>query len=90
MNLLAAFFCSASVGVFVYTVKFVLDNLEFFNPEESASKEKKKKVKKKEKSKKKTIVTSDQIIPNSVKYLSAVFSASSYFFSFKYFSVSQI
>jgi len=73
MNLLAAIFCSASVGVFVYTVKLVLDNLEFFNPKESASKEKTKKVKKKEKSKKKTVVTSDLIIPNGVKYLSAVF-----------------
>ena len=42
MNLLAAIYCSASIGVFVYTVKFVLDNLGLFNPKKIAKKEKRK------------------------------------------------
>lgn len=73
MNLLGAIFCSASVGVFVFAVKLVLDNLGLFNPIEDVKKNKTKKLKKKEKSKKKTTATSDNIIPDYVKYLSAVF-----------------
>jgi len=73
MNLLAAIYCSASVGVFVYTVKLVLDNLRLFNPKENVKKDKTKKLKKKEKSKKKTSTANDNVIPDDVKYLSAVF-----------------
>ncbi len=73
MNLLAAFYCSTSVGVFVYTVKLVLDNLRLFIPKENVKKDKTKKLKKKDKSKKKTITTNNNAIPDSIKYLSAVF-----------------
>lgn len=31
MNLLAAIWCSIAVGIFIYTVKFILDNLESFS-----------------------------------------------------------
>jgi len=73
MNLLAAIFCSASVGVFVYTVKLVLDNLGLFNPKENVKKHKAKKIKKRDKSKKKTVTVNDNVIPDGVKYLAAVF-----------------
>ncbi len=73
MNLLAAIYCSASVGVFVYTVKLVLDNLGLFNPKENVKKDKTKKLKKKDKSKKETASTNDNVIPDNIKYLSAVF-----------------
>jgi len=73
MNLLASIFCSASVGVFVYTVKLMLDNLGLFNPKENVKKQKVKKIKKKDKSKKKIVTANDNVIPDNVKYLSAVF-----------------
>ena len=73
MNLLAAIYCSASVGVFVYTVKLMLDNLGLFNPKENDKKDKTNKINKKEKTKKKTDTTNNNIIPDSIKYLSAVF-----------------
>ncbi len=73
MNLLAAIYCSASVGVFVYTVKLVLDNLGLFKPKENDNKDKTKKLKKKEKNKKKTVTTNDNNIPDSIKYVSAIF-----------------
>lgn len=73
MNLLSAIFSSVSVGVFVYTVKLVLDNLGLFNTKENVKKHKVKKIKKKDKSKKKTVTANDNIIPEDVKYLSAVF-----------------
>jgi len=73
MNLLAAIYCSASVGVFVYTVKLVLDNLGLFNRKENVKKDKTKKLRKKKMSKKKTSTANDNVIPDGVKYLSAVF-----------------
>jgi hypothetical protein len=73
MNLLAAIYCSASVGVFVYTVKLVLDNLGLFKPKENDNKDKTKKLKKKGKNKKKTVTTNDNNIPDSIKYVSAIF-----------------
>ncbi len=51
MNLLAAIYCSASVGVFVYTVKLVLENLKLFNSKENYKKDKQKKIKKREEQK---------------------------------------
>jgi len=73
MNLLAAIFCSASVGVFVYTVKLVLDNLGLFNPKENVKKQKAKKIKKKDQGKKKAVIINDNVIPDGVQYLAAVF-----------------
>ncbi len=73
MNLLGAIFCSASVGVFVYTVKLVLDNLGLFNSKENVKKHKAKKIKKKDKSKKKAVIINDNVIPDGIKYSSAVF-----------------
>jgi hypothetical protein len=73
MNLLAAIYCSISVGVFVFTIKFVLDNLGLLNSKENVKEDKKKKLKKKEKIKNKSVVIIDYVIPDYVKYLAAVF-----------------
>lgn len=47
LNILAAIYCSAAVGVFTYTIKYCLDNLSSFKTKSSVQKESSKKEKKK-------------------------------------------
>jgi hypothetical protein len=72
LNLLAAIWCSAGIGVFVYTVKYTLDNLNSFRNNASKSL---KSTKEKRRDKKINKTVSDQIIiPENKKYFSAIFS----------------
>lgn len=47
LNILAAIYCSAAIGVFTYTIKFCLDNLSAFEKTKPVQKESLKKEKKK-------------------------------------------
>jgi hypothetical protein len=47
LNILAAIYCAAAVGVFTYTIKYCLDNLSSFKTKNSVQKESSKKEKKK-------------------------------------------
>ena len=69
LNILAAIYCSAGVGVFTYTIKYCLDNLSVFQ-KKTASKESSKKERKKGKEQpaEKPIV-----IPENFKLITAVF-----------------
>jgi hypothetical protein len=70
LNILAAIYCSAGVGVFTYTIKYCLDNLSLFKKKSSvkeSSKKEKKKVK--EQSAAEKVVE----IPENFKLLAAVF-----------------
>lgn len=46
LNMLAAIYCSLAVGIFVYSAKFILDHLAFFQVVSSTGKKKKDKTKK--------------------------------------------
>ena len=70
MNLLAAIYCSAAVGVFTFTIKYSIDNLSGFKKKTSA-KESSKKEKKKGKEQSKPEKPVD--IPENLNLLSAVF-----------------
>ena len=70
LNILAAIYCAAAVGVFTYTIKFSLDNLSIFKKKNPVQKESSKKNKKKGK----TEQPEKQIeIPENLKILTAVF-----------------
>ncbi|NWG29026.1 MAG: DUF2723 domain-containing protein [Ignavibacteriaceae bacterium] len=70
LNILAAIYCSAAVGVFTYTIKYCLDNVSVFkkkiSEKESAKKEKKK-------FKEQNAIVKQNEIPENFKLLSAVF-----------------
>jgi hypothetical protein len=69
LNILAAIYCSAGVGVFTYTIKYCLDNLSVFKKNNSLKESSKKEKKKgKEQQAEKIIV-----IPENFKLLTAVF-----------------
>lgn len=70
MNLLAAIYCTAAVGVFTYTIKHCLDKISFFR-KKNLSKESAKKEKKK--SKEQSEPEKPTQIPENLKLLSAVF-----------------
>ena len=72
LNILAAIYCSAAVGVFTYTIKYCLDNLSSFKTKSSVQKESSKKDKKKGKYQ---IEKSDKQVELSenVKLITAVF-----------------
>ncbi len=68
MNILAALWCSLGVALFVYTSKFILDNLEkFAAPKKGRSK---KEVKTKSKEKTRTSVK-PAVLPESIKYIAS-------------------
>ena len=71
LNILAAIYCSAAVGVFTYTIKYCLDNLSSFKTKKSIKKEQSKKEKKK--SKEQTSTEKAIEIPEYFKLLTAVF-----------------
>jgi len=72
LNILAAIYCAAAIGVFSYTIKFCLDNLSSFKNKSAVQKESSKKDKKKSKEKvEKTEKLAE--IPENLKLLAAVF-----------------
>ena len=72
LNILAAIYCSAAVGVFTYTIKYCLDNLSSFKKKSSVQKESSKKEKKK--SKEQVEKAEREVnIPETLKLLTAVF-----------------
>ena len=72
LNILAAIYCSAAVGVFTYTIKYSLDHLSSFKKKSSVQKESSKKEKKK--SKEQVEKADKQInIPEDLKLLASVF-----------------
>lgn len=73
MNLLAAIYCAAAVGLFVQTVRFVLDNLEKFNLKKSTEVKKPKKKGRKENDTAVVRKTDQKDIPEIVKLFASVF-----------------
>ena len=68
LNILAALWCSLGVGMFVYTSKFILDNIDRFRPFGKTRELKRKKTKQKETKK----VQSGYRIPESLKYMASI------------------
>ncbi len=68
LNLLASIWCAAGVSIFVYTVKYILDNINFFR----AAKKVEVKSKKKKKSKEIAALVQTFSIPESRKYLASI------------------
>ncbi len=69
LNLLAAIWCSAGIAIFVYTSKFVFDNINSFV---TLKKEPLQKSKRKKKIKEVTKATSTIIIPENKKYFAVI------------------
>ncbi len=69
MNLLAAIWCAMGTSVFVYTAKYVLDNINSFN---IFKKEPQQKLKRKKKVKETTTTVKAFSIPDSKKYFAAI------------------
>jgi len=69
LNLLAAIWCAAGTSVFVYTVKYVLDNINSFS---LFNKEPQQKSKKKKKTKETTTTLQVFSIPDNKKYLASI------------------
>ncbi len=72
LNILAAIYCSAAVGVFTYTIKYCLDNLAAFKSKKSNQREDAKKEKKKGKHQIETTDNKGELSEN-IKLLTAVF-----------------
>lgn len=72
LNILAAIYCSAAVGVFTYTIKYCLDNLFVFKKKISIQKEAAKKEKKKGKYQIEKAVNKEELSEN-IKLITAVF-----------------
>ncbi len=71
LNILAAIWCSLGAGIFVYTVKLVLDNISSFSYKKNKQQ---KKNKKNTKGKKTQTDAKETSLPENIKYLSAVLS----------------
>ena len=71
LNLLAAVFCSAGIGVFVYTAKLLLDNLNLLSPAKVKI-EKTKKSKKKSKHGDRKKEGQETVLTETVKYIIAI------------------
>jgi len=72
LNILAAIYCSASVGVFTCTIKYCMDNLSVFKKKISIQKEAAKKGKKKGKYQIEKEVNKEELSEN-IKLITAVF-----------------
>jgi len=72
-NLLAALWTAGSVSVFIYTVKLVIDNIAFLKSKKNNEEKKKTGKAKKEKKSSSVVMPKRIIIPELVKYLSALF-----------------
>ncbi len=73
MNLLAAIYTSAAIGIFITIVKTILDNLDAFNPKAASSPKKTKKTDKKKKEIKTENQTTNQL-SETKKYIASIFS----------------
>ena len=71
LNVLAAFWCSLGAGIFIYTVKLVLDNISLFSYKRNKQQ---KKDRKNTKGKKTPTVHKGNLLPENIRYLSAIFS----------------
>ena len=71
LNVLAAFWCSLGAGIFIYTVKLVLDNISSLSYKRHKQQ---KKDRKNTKGKKTQTVHKETFLPENIKYLSAIFS----------------
>ena len=72
LNILAAIYCSAAVGVFTYTIKYCLDNFSSFKTKSSVQNESSKKEKKKGKYQIEKSDKQDELSEN-IKLITAVF-----------------
>jgi hypothetical protein len=72
LNILAAIYCAAAVGVFTYTIKYCLDNLSSFKSKSSVQKESSKKEKKKGKYQIEKSDKQDELSDN-IKLITAIF-----------------
>ncbi|MGE5810588.1 MAG: DUF2723 domain-containing protein, partial [Ignavibacteria bacterium] len=72
LNILAAIYCTAAVGVFTYTIKYCLDNLSSFKTKNSVQKESSKKEKKKGKYQIEKTDKQDELSDN-IKLITAIF-----------------
>ncbi len=72
-NLLAAFWTAGSVSVFIYSVKLVIDNIALFKSKTNDVEKKKSSKAKKEVKSSPVVMPKRIIIPELVKYLSALF-----------------
>ncbi len=72
LNILAAIYCSAAVGVFTYTIKYCLDNLTIFKSKGSNQREAAKKEKKRGKHQTEKVVDKEELSEN-IKLIAAVF-----------------
>jgi hypothetical protein len=71
LNLLAAVFCSAGIGVFVYTAKLILDNVNILSPAKVKI-EKKKRDKRKTKKGNANKERQETVLSETVKYIIAI------------------
>lgn len=69
LNILAALWCSIGTGLFVYTSKFILDNLDKFGP---LNKVKSKVAKRSKQKGKEKIQVKSEVIPENLKYSASV------------------
>jgi len=69
LNILAALWCSLGVGLFVYTSKFILDNLDKFGPSKKTDIRTDKKTKQKSKTKSSPGYES---LPDSLKFIASI------------------
>lgn len=72
LNILAAIYCSAAVGVFTYTIKYCLDNLTIFKSKGSNQREAAKKEKKRGKHQTEKVVDKEEL-SEKIKLITAVF-----------------
>jgi len=72
LNILAAIYCSAAIGVFTYTIKYCLDNISAFKSKISNKKEAAKKGKKKGKYQIEKAINNEELSENT-KLITAVF-----------------
>ncbi len=70
LNILAAVWCSLGAGIFVYTIKLVLDNISSFNFKKTVVQ---KKNKKEIKGKKIPAASKEPPLPESIKVLASIF-----------------
>jgi hypothetical protein len=71
-NLLAALWCASAVTVFIYTIKFTLDNLGAFYKSGNKDAKAAKKRKRNQKNQPDIKTVDDRIIPEALKYISAI------------------
>lgn len=72
LNMLAAVYCAATVSIFTFTAKFILDNIESFGSQQKKASEKKSRKDKKQKSETKASAKPIVGLSENVKLISAM------------------